>query len=600
MKPKKHKRLSQKERVLIQTLLKENQNKYFTTKKLWLADQTKTKSMLSSPTCHIRESNVNLVMKIPFIFLVLLFFASLGVCAQEDFFKGIVLDAKSRTPVAFATIRIQGKAVGVISNEDGSFRIPTWFKASGDNIEISSMGYEKQQTALSTFKLGQTNVVLLAPALFELEEAVVTAKLKTLSAEEIVQYAINNLYNNYPDETYAYLGYYRDYQRKNDTYINLNEAIISVLDHGFKSIDTVMTNFLIHEYKENRQFKIDSLARQPYDYKDFTKIVPGALLQSRGGNELMLLRVHDPIRNNRIKTFSYVYNLREDFIKNHTFSLSGTTYYDNKKVYKIKFRADFEPYLANGIIYIAKEDFAIRKFFYEVNEVYEIETVLGKKTSYTSTRTKNIVEDKGVLFRILIEYKELGDKLFLNYISFKNKFRVARPPLFSITSLEVDSKNKNLRFTLNKPLSEVKNLKLRNIKVHYDGQEVPLKDLTLVGPDSFTVTPNFKQKKDIPQQKKLFSTFIDPNKEKLKVVVKKIKDKEGNILQEPRLEELYQFREFFVQSPMEPNNFKGHNTYFMQKELPLFSASQPVLQLPESKTYWMNTPLQSIEITPKF
>ena len=46
---------------------------------------------------------------------------------------------------------------------------------------------------------------------------------------------------------FNYVAYYRDYQIKNNTYTNLNEAIVRVLDSGFETddqIDTKLTALL--------------------------------------------------------------------------------------------------------------------------------------------------------------------------------------------------------------------------------------------------------------------------------------------------------------------------------------------------------------------
>lgn len=63
-------------------------------------------------------------------------------CSQEkEYFFGQLVDSAQNEPIAFASIRIKGRALGVISNIDGTFKIPTRSKSLGDVIEISCMGY---------------------------------------------------------------------------------------------------------------------------------------------------------------------------------------------------------------------------------------------------------------------------------------------------------------------------------------------------------------------------------------------------------------------------------------------------------------------------
>ena len=52
------------------------------------------------------------------------------------------MDAQTKEPVVFASIRIEDRALGVISNLEGDFRVPLDYAEKGAELEISSMGYE--------------------------------------------------------------------------------------------------------------------------------------------------------------------------------------------------------------------------------------------------------------------------------------------------------------------------------------------------------------------------------------------------------------------------------------------------------------------------
>jgi len=87
------------------------------------------------------------------IFSILLFlFAQLAAQNDENFFFGKLTDANTGEPVVFATIRLKGKALGVISNNDGGFKIPAEFQLKADTLVISSMGYETKRLGFSTLK----------------------------------------------------------------------------------------------------------------------------------------------------------------------------------------------------------------------------------------------------------------------------------------------------------------------------------------------------------------------------------------------------------------------------------------------------------------
>lgn len=76
------------------------------------------------------------------VFYILIgFYTSVSWAQQSEFIYGKILDAETKEPVSFATIRIQNKAIGVISNDDGGFAIPLEFKEIGEILEITSMGF---------------------------------------------------------------------------------------------------------------------------------------------------------------------------------------------------------------------------------------------------------------------------------------------------------------------------------------------------------------------------------------------------------------------------------------------------------------------------
>jgi hypothetical protein len=83
---------------------------------------------------------------IVFIFVLFLGLSiNYTLSAQEQgFLRGKVLDQKTSEPVIFATIGLIGKAKGVITNMDGSFRLPLSYLEVIDSIGVSSMGYEKK------------------------------------------------------------------------------------------------------------------------------------------------------------------------------------------------------------------------------------------------------------------------------------------------------------------------------------------------------------------------------------------------------------------------------------------------------------------------
>ena len=145
----------------------------------------------------------------------LLFFlviSNITTAQDDEFINGLVLDTSDSTAVAFATVRIVNQPIGVITNSDGSFRMPIDLRSHGDSLEISSLGYQEKIIRFSDFASGEPATIWLHPAVEELEEVVLTADRKRLGVLEILSRAMYRIAFNYPAQPFSYIGYYRDYQ----------------------------------------------------------------------------------------------------------------------------------------------------------------------------------------------------------------------------------------------------------------------------------------------------------------------------------------------------------------------------------------------------
>tara|TARA_R110000765_G_scaffold2578_7_gene7959 strand:- start:870 stop:1238 length:369 start_codon:yes stop_codon:yes gene_type:complete len=119
---------------------------------------------------------------------------------------------------------VKNRAVGVISNNDGSFRIPIKFRELNDTLEITSMGYDSREIVIGRLLSDQINQIYLKPMLIQLDEVTLSAsnkrgrgrndEVRPVTAEEIISKAIEKIPLNYPFNPQSYVGYYRDCQRK--------------------------------------------------------------------------------------------------------------------------------------------------------------------------------------------------------------------------------------------------------------------------------------------------------------------------------------------------------------------------------------------------
>ena len=409
-----------------------------------------------------------------FLFIYLLVSTCVSLSAQtSEFLRAKVLDQQTGEPVLFATVSIKGKSKGVITNMDGGFRLPIALRVAGESIEISFMGYEKKEFALQKLSPIDINIIRLSPSTISLSEAVVSAKRKGsgLSARTIVRKAIRSIANNYPANEFAAIGYYRDYQVKDDNYVNLNEAVLEVVDKGFRNNDYADSKIRIYDYINNINFMRDAEGERKYDYKKFKKFIDKAYLDSYGGNEFTILRVHDAIRNYNVNSYDFVNVLESDFLENHIFQKENDIQNDDEVLYVISFKQSFLKYLVYGKLFISKNNFAIHKMEYRLyDRIRKVEN--GQ------------VDRQGIanfaIFEVITEYKRKYGKMYPNYISFFNSFEVGQPPEFIVEEVLLDGPKGCFIVKFNDVVQEVSATKKVNYGIRVEDKKIEIDSIKVL------------------------------------------------------------------------------------------------------------------------
>ncbi|MEM8507776.1 MAG: carboxypeptidase-like regulatory domain-containing protein [Bacteroidota bacterium] len=542
--------------------------------------------------------------------LASVFFSISLWCQEEEFITGYLIDQNTREPVVFATIRLSSKALGVISNQDGSFRIPKRFTRLDEKIVISCLGYQEKELLFSELSLETVNQIRLYPKRMELNEAVLVGRRKRPpSARQIVKRAIERISRNYPSVPFAYVGYYRDYQLKKDEYLNLNEALLQVTDMGFEQNDFDHTKIQIYDYKPNYNFRRDSIADNPYNYSTQQKIIQNAFLHDLGGNELNILRIHDPIRNYDVKSFSFVDILSKDLLKNHGFSRQKDSEISGERMYVIHLEKDQSdgmepyqsdhlgfsvankqssspgfksnvPYKATGTFYISQSTYAIHKFEYRVDDL----STIKKKRSKTKD-TQNLI------FEVALSYITIRGKMHLNYLSFQNVFTVNRS-YFKVDKIILDLERKRLVVKTNKPPIFVVKQGEPNIIMRYKNKRIDIREI-INTQDGIALYPDEKTLEEIRKEyERVRETSPRAMSDFFEFDFMNIKDRDGNLLNTAVLEEYHQFREFFTQKFIGDSIRIPPNDFLMKKDRPIFQ-NQPINKPDNFDEFWMNTPLQA-------
>lgn len=500
-----------------------------------------------------------------------------------------VLDSNTKEPVVYATVMLKKINRGTHADFNGNFEIPKRYKETGI-IKISSIGYKTKEVKLSTLRTAKTNIIYLAVSNSSLDEIVVKTskkrRKKNLLAIQIVRKAIDNILENYPTEPHSYIGYYRDYQQPVDNsyqksiksktpirYLNVNEAIIESFDDGFDShkLTSKKNQSLLYSYRTNNKFIQDSTLTIPYDNKS-KKYSESVYISPLGGNELNILDLTNTIRNHNKMSFSFSNIFSKDFVENHKFKLRSIIFSDEIPLYEISFfslkgKTSYK-YAAYGKIYISKQDFSIYKINYNLY--------------YLSKRNPQ--------YAVTIEYKQLKDKMYLNYITFNNFFEATNGNYFKIDKTVLNAKKSGFNISFNRQVN-IESLEpfRKNFKIYYKNEKLKVTDVSSLGLNSNTMTVYLDTKSlaIINRKKEIESPNYANN---FSFEITNIKDVNGFKIDERASIKINQYREFFVQEVFE-NKVLPIQKNFIDKSLPLSKSKITDLKL--ENNYWLNTPLKA-------
>ena len=486
-----------------------------------------------------------------------------------------IVDNETGDPIPFATVKaMKGNVIltGAISNGDGDFQIPSTYLYSIDSIVISCIGYSNRVVKPNHASENRVNEIRLKKTSVLLKEIVVMGRREeNLTAREIVFRAIQHIPKNYPMGPFSYLAYYRDYQKEENEYVNLNEAIVHVFDKGFRTNDFDSTKIKLYQYRLNKDFRTDSSTAIAYDTTtyDRNKFIPGATVFPFGGNELSLLRIHDAIRNNKAMSYSFVDEFSLHFIRFHSFKLLSSVYLDEAPLYHISFQSlnniTGPDYVATGEIFIEQDNYAIHKL------------------TYSNFLKKN--STKSPLYSIDVEYARRDSLFYRNYISFNNFFRAKSIPPFKVNSIVFDNTIESFIVTFNRTPLRATALNSKNYDFRFKEKSLKISEIEIANLNDQEVHIKVSNSSDFNL---LGNANLPPAK--FTAAFKNIKDLQGNEVNKTAYKSVSQFRELFLQN-LDSHLKLMEKGPFISKDSPLNKNTIDPSDL--KAVYWMNTPLKN-------
>jgi len=290
-----------------------------------------------------RLGNLKAVSLLNGIFLMALLLMIPSVKAQEQEegnfkeYKGVVVDAKTKKVLEFATISVSNSNISTISNTDGVFLLKVPTDLVNEKLIISYLGYANQSIPLSNFT--KENLMI---NMEESSERLPDVSLVEADPVKVIRKVLENRRSNIYLDPLIVKAFYRESIKKRKTYASLSEAVIDIYKQPFAS-------------SERDYVKLDR-ARKSTDYRKIDTLV----IKLQGGpyNNLSM----DMIRNEEL-FFS------ADMFEIYKFSFDKMINMDNMNVYVIDFvqrPTMIEPFY-KGKLYIDTQSFALVKSVFSLN-----------------------------------------------------------------------------------------------------------------------------------------------------------------------------------------------------------------------------------------
>jgi hypothetical protein len=146
------------------------------------------------------------------------------------YFKGTILDSKTKNELTFASITISESNISTISNSEGNFLIKIPTDRQDASLIISFLGYTDKVVSIKDLKQ-EKNLLYLEPVNILLKEVVVNV----MDANKIFSNVLNNRSKNYGDSPIQMISFYRESIKKRRTYISVLESIVDIQKMPFST-----------------------------------------------------------------------------------------------------------------------------------------------------------------------------------------------------------------------------------------------------------------------------------------------------------------------------------------------------------------------------
>ena len=251
-------------------------------------------------------------------------------------YKGIVIDSKTKKPLIFASLTINGTNISTITNTQGDFLLKIPKKYSNRKVTISFLGYTSKVLNISDFSA--KTIIKLETYIEELSEVKILVK----DAKSLILEVLKRKGSNYFDELTTMTAFYRETIKKRRTYVSLSEAVVEINKQPYTNTKSDILK--LYKSRKNTDYaKLDTVA-----------------FKLKGGpfNSIYIDIIKNP-------TFFF----EEDMVEIYDFTFDTPTKIDNRLIYVVNFKQksnQINP-LFYGKLYIDAQTLALTNAKFQLN-----------------------------------------------------------------------------------------------------------------------------------------------------------------------------------------------------------------------------------------
>ena len=213
-----------------------------------------------------------------FIHLLVCFFAGTAFLFSQDtnVVSGTIQNRENSEPLPFASIRLKNHPIGTVSNDEGAFDFYIPRSKRNDTLNVSFIGFNTYEIPL--LNIEGPLMIQLSPSTNVLDEVILTEK----DPLDYIKKALERLSENYPQNDYQTLAYYRSKFIENSEVINMDKAVFKT--YYAKAGDSTQNQhqLLLYEPEEDpKQFQFMREWFEATQEKRRKKAIDDLIIRSR-------------------------------------------------------------------------------------------------------------------------------------------------------------------------------------------------------------------------------------------------------------------------------------------------------------------------------